>query len=503
MSDWSGGYITDVEYSRAYYLAQSPHLMAIACVINGLAVDLPWEVPGLHYLELGCGRGMNACVLAASNPDWQVTAIDFTPAAIAEARRLARDAGLDNVRFIEADLADFAETAEAAALAPADVVSLHGVWSWVGDPVRAGIVRLLAAKLRAGGIAHVSYNALPSQQSMLGMQRLIREAGRRLATRSDRQVVAGRDVVKALVAAEAAQLASTPIAREIEGRLDSLPVAYLAHEYMNADWRPCFHADVAGALAAAKLEYAGSARLHENFIDLMLTQQQRDVHARFEDPLMRELVVDTCVNRPLRHDIYVRGTARLSSGRRDQILGRVPLALAVEQDGFAFALEVPVGEAAMNRDYYGPMIEALAGGPMTIDELLALPNLSRQQPNPSEIAMMLAGSYRALVAPRPAAGADDRVQRFNAVVARRDARVDGLNNPGVLASLRLGAGYPCRAAELFLVDRITAAGGAIDPAVLAGELDPTLSPEEHARLVEVLGRVLHDRLAVWRRVGVV
>ena len=65
------------------------------------------------------------------------------------------------------------------------------MWSWVSNDVRAGIVRLLAAKTRAGGMVHVSYNSLPAWQGAIGMQRLIYEAGLRAAGRSDLQAQAG------------------------------------------------------------------------------------------------------------------------------------------------------------------------------------------------------------------------------------------------------------------------------------------------------------------------
>ena len=57
--------------------------------------------------------------------------------------------------------------------------------------VQAGIVRLLRAKVKPGGAVHVSYNALPAWGGALGMQRVMRECGRRLATRSDRQAEEG------------------------------------------------------------------------------------------------------------------------------------------------------------------------------------------------------------------------------------------------------------------------------------------------------------------------
>ena len=62
-----------------------------------------------------------------------------------------------NIEFIEADIA----TLDPDTLPEVDVASAHGLWSWVSDEVRAGIVRLLGRRLRPGGALHLSYNALP------------------------------------------------------------------------------------------------------------------------------------------------------------------------------------------------------------------------------------------------------------------------------------------------------------------------------------------------------
>jgi predicted O-methyltransferase YrrM len=83
MSGWGSGYVTDVTYLPAYYRQQSPAVMAIAAALGGVACDLPAPDAAIHYLELGCGLGFGATLLAASNPGWQVTAIDFNPAHIA------------------------------------------------------------------------------------------------------------------------------------------------------------------------------------------------------------------------------------------------------------------------------------------------------------------------------------------------------------------------------------------------------------------------------------
>ena len=129
--------------------------------------------------------------------------------------------------FIEADLAALAAGELAPDIPESDVVAAHGLWSWVGDAARAGIVRLLGSRLRPGGLLYISYNALPAWSSALGMQRLLREAGSRLARRSDRQAAAGLDIVRTLAEANARQLRD-PFVRSLIERTGS-PTPTISH----------------------------------------------------------------------------------------------------------------------------------------------------------------------------------------------------------------------------------------------------------------------------------
>src|SRR5207249_929738 len=135
-----------------------------------------------------------------------------------------------------------------------------------------------------------------------------------------RQADEGLKLVKELQVAGALQLTRSPWVNSLIDRMGTLPTQYLAHEYINSAWAPCFHADVAAAFADAKLEWVGSVNLVENFPDLTLTGEQRAVTQRFDDPLLRELVKDTCLDRSLRHDVFVRGARRMSPQLRDATL---------------------------------------------------------------------------------------------------------------------------------------------------------------------------------------
>ena len=498
--NWAGGYVTDVSYTAGYYVEQSPHLLALSAAVSGAVTDVGEHIDDLVYVELGCGRGMNALIQAVANPGWQVVAVDFTPAAIAEARALAREVGIDNVTFVEADLATLAEDPAAALIPEADVVSLHGVWSWVPMEVRAGIVRLMKAKVKPGGLVHLSYNALPALQNVLGMQRVMREAGLRLAERSDRQAVAGLAVVRDLVAGDALNLRNHPVG-ELLQRLEGLPHEYLAHEYMNGTWAPVFHADVAGALAEAKLDFIGSARPPENFPDLMMTEPQRKVYDRFEDRLMQELVKDLCSGRGLRHDIFARGHRPLSPAGRARAMMDMTLALTVAPEKFIYSLTLPAGQATLNAPFYGTVVEALAGGPRAVGELVGLPGLDGAQRDPTELVAMLVGTGQAIMLPRPTALADARTRRFNRLVGQRAMQGGRIDAPAAVAVPRLGGGLGCRAVDVFLMDRMAEAGGAVDPDIWIAELGAATTAEDHARLRARLTELAQERAPLWRRLG--
>lgn len=501
MNDWGDGYVTDVAYLMGFHPEQSPTHLALAALITGTASEIIAEPEGLAYLELGSGLGFSSSLLAASNPSWRVTAIDFNPEHIAASRAFAREAGITNVTFLEADLATLADSALAAEVPEADVVSLHGVWSWVSGAVRGGIVRLLKAKVRPGGLVHVSYNALPAWQGALGMQRLVREAGRRLAGRSDRQAAAGLGCVRALVAAGAQHLGADAFSKKLLERLTDAATGYLAHEFMNRDWQPVFHAEVATALAEAKLTYAGSCRLYENFPDLAMNEAQRKEAARFDDPLLFELIKDISGGPALRHDLYVRGSRRLSENERSRMLSDLTLVLMAAPARVRYEIEVAAGKATMNRECYGPMIEALAAAPQTIGGLIALNNTGDSRATAAEVAAMLVGSGQAAVALRPAAQPLRELDRFHAAAAQRARKFEKLTRPIALASHRLGSGVIASGLELLIFHRLITEGAA-EPLAWARLIAPGIDDAGAEGLATDITRILEERTQIWRLAGV-
>jgi SAM-dependent methyltransferase len=101
--------------------------------------------PG-RALELGCGTGRQAVELAQRG--WEVTAVDYVPKAIEEARSRARGAGVE-VRFLAGDVTRLEDLQLGA---PFDVVYDNKCFHGLSPAARQRYVSGVAGACRPGGI---------------------------------------------------------------------------------------------------------------------------------------------------------------------------------------------------------------------------------------------------------------------------------------------------------------------------------------------------------------
>jgi len=467
---WGGGYVTDTAYISGLHAGQAQPLAALAALMTGFAARPVRRDEAFAVCDLGCGMGTTALITAAANPAWRVVGLDFNPGHIAAARALAREAGLENVAFLEADLRDFAETPEGRALEAFDFVSAHGVWTWVGEDVQDGIVRLLGQKLKAGGMFHVSYNLLTGWQEALGLQLLVREAGLRLAQRADKQAEAGVRIARELAAAGEKTSFSGGFGKTMLERMADLPAAYIAHEMMNRHWRPVFHGDVAARLAAAKLEFCGSGRLTNNFPQMTMGEAQRAIAEQFDDPAMLELFKDICHAQAMRSDIFVRGGRRIDRQARDAALRDVILGLIALPASWKFEFGTGAGKAQMSENYYRRIFERLLDGPASVGELLALPDLPGRRDNPAELIAVSIATEQAVAVPNPGAAIDERCAKLNLALLRAQFAAGQGASPIDFALPCTGSGLTLPNFEGMIAHELAANPETTDPHELAARL---------------------------------
>jgi hypothetical protein len=483
MQRWGSGYVTDIEYTDGYYPPQEPGNLALTAAIVGL------EPPDLSrrftYCELGCGRGATSLVLAACHPNAEFHAVDFLPAHIAHAEARARAAGLDNITFHERSFEDLTR-GNAATLPMFDMVTLHGVWSWVGPEVQRAVLDFLSHRVKPGGAVYLSYNTMPGWSVRMPLQRLLKELTVLWPGRSDvaaeNAVAMLRRLADAKVIPEALH---DGLKKMTEGLARRFP-AYLAHEYLNEYWQPVYHADVARAFAEAKLNYAGSTDLLRNFVNLGVTAEQRKLLDEIPVVELKETLRDYFFDYSFRHDVYVRGARRMTEGRRNALLSALRLTLVRPTPE---EIEIVALQTAWrpDPDAYRVFLKALQRRPHSVAELLSMPDLSPTHSiTPAELVGVLIGTRIAAVHREAAPEAQASCERFNQLI-----EADGYmpQRAATLAVPSLGGGINLPAGDFALYLALKG-GKSVDPHELAKQFVKRCKEEGGFPVID--GKTLED-----------
>lgn len=418
MSDWSAGYVVDVEYTHGFYPELAPSHLNFCALLQGVqAPDL--DQPSVTYCELGCGQGFSTNLLAAANPNIQFHATDFNPAHIAGARALAQSARSTNVHFYDDSFADFIHRKD---LPDFDYITLHGIYSWISPENRKAIVDFIRLKLKPGGIVYISYNAMPGWASMLPLRRLMLEhvSAQGSSASLHSRISASLDFATRLQGLDTRFFANHP---RLESRIEKLKRQdrnYVAHEYFNRELTAFYFMDVAQELSDAKLSFVGSAGVIDSIEKLNLTDEQAKFLGEIDNIALRQTVRDHMIDQQFRRDIFVKGPVRLSTAASHEKWHQTRfVAMQHNQDitrdvqGLRFTAKF---EAAV----YDPLIEALAQGPASIPELMKRPALSKVSLNRliQAITFLAAkGAVRPCLSQQGLSERKARTDRFNTAIA--------------------------------------------------------------------------------------
>lgn len=467
MQHWGEGYVTDIQYVDEFNPEQSPQNIALAATLRGFE---PPDLSGkFTYCELGCGKGLTSLILAAANPNAEFHAIDFNPAYIARGEAQARAAGITNINFYERSIQDLVGP-DAPQLPMADIVAMHGVWSWVSPDVQNAILEFLKRRVKPGGLVYVTYNLMTQWANLLPLQAVLKEltssspAGRDVAIRD------AFAVIERLTESKVIPAGQRNLVQQLKrGVPEKYIWAYLAHELLPEHWKPTSHADVARAFGLAKLKFAGSADLLRNLVNVYLNEAQLASLAEIPSADMRETLADWAAGHWLRFDVFVRGVRRMSQSRQDALLGEMKLALVRPVPDF---IEIPGPNGTVIRAHpekYRRFTDALAERPQTVAELLALPVPAGYRPiGAAELVSVLLGTGIAL--PFYEAGPDARAActRLNHCMIEAEGDLAGLRHATMaVAPLRSGLTLKADDIELCLALR---SGERPNPAALAARL---------------------------------
>ncbi|MCB2108031.1 MAG: methyltransferase regulatory domain-containing protein [Rhodobacteraceae bacterium] len=430
------GYFTDLPYLAHYIRELNPHVIRAALNFN--SVPAPDTYKSFSYMELGFGAGLSLVVNAAANPHADFYGVDLMQKHVDDVRDVARAAGIENLRadaigFAQLDDQDYPDF---------DFIVLHGVWSWINEQNRQRILGFIARKLKSTGVVYVSYNVMTGWAALLPFRHLLKIKHDRAAGSADQRIRDALQQAAELEKAGAKYFKGNPAASEkLKNSLTMAP-AYLAHEYLNADWAPFAFESVAADMGDLGLAFGGSAESVFNIAPFNFTAAGQKLIAQANDLIEAETLKDVLLNQRFRRDVYV-ATGKYST--RNAMLADLKTTLFAglvtpelyPQVSLQTALGIFKGKMPSHR----ALIDTLAEKPDALENLLTHPALA------SFTIEDVAGSLAFLLAARAVGTAlpPDLQERARPACDRLNAWLlsnanDGAVSP-VLASPVLGGGF--------------------------------------------------------------
>lgn len=244
-------YHTETEYARA-----------LASELPGINLPTYLKQDDIQILVAGCGTGRHAIYVARYFKRAQVTAIDLSATSLAYASRMAQSYGLDNIRFMQADILALQELGQKF-----HIIECSGVLHHMANPLQG--CQALSQLLAPGGLIKLG---LYSRRARAQVS-LYRETHPVDTHIDDDQLRARRHALLAEMSPEYANIFASPDFYSLSGCRD-----LVCHEQEHV-FSPL---ELSSMLDECKLDFLGFVRLNAH-------TRQRYLRLFPEDPLLQNL----------------------------------------------------------------------------------------------------------------------------------------------------------------------------------------------------------------------
>jgi len=178
--------------------------------------------------------------------------------------------------------------------------------------------------------------------------------------------------------------------------------------------------EVAQEIAEAKCTYVGSATLTDNISVTSVPPGVQALMAEIEDAALMEAVRDLATAQSFRRDLYRRGSAQLESFEHLGLLEGFSIVRVAERPKGEFRVTCSAGEATGDMALYGPVLEMLEAGPLSLQTAHRLPVFAGKPiGDVLQIFVLLVSQGHAHLL-LPQAADRRRAAAFNAEIAHRN-----------------------------------------------------------------------------------
>lgn len=437
----SAEYVNDVPYVRQFVAELSPTRLRLVAALNGLA---PPQAVDFDYCELGCAHGDTLCALAAAYPRGRFLGIDLSAVHVASAKRLARDGALENIGVLERDLGSLVHED----LGTFDYIVAHGLLSWVSPEKRRAILDFASAKLKPGGLLHVSYNAMPGWASIEPLRQLLLFGG--AGETSLERARGGLAFAQSMERAGAEYFANNPAASRILETMTRADLPYVVHEYLHEHWVPMYFARVAWEMAGSDLHFVGVLPIHLNFRDTAIPEPQERLLAAVADRVTFESLKDFAIDAFFRHDVYVKGPVRREAAATNLYLDSTAWGTLANAPPDRI-VKLPHRTMALEGATFDALFAALAGGARTLSSLAsrgALAAVGIEELRSAMLRLIIAEHAVPMqTETRSVAASGDDLYSVPSVYNQTMLRRPSIDAPIVMASTVAGTAFPISALE--------------------------------------------------------
>ncbi len=384
MSTTTEGYVTDTAYVAEFYGDHAPSHMNLVAATNGFR---PRALDGdFTWCDYGCGNGLTAAVLAASYPKAGFYGVDFLPTHVRSGETLSVRMGLNNLHFLQRSFSDL----KPGDLPPLDFAVMHGVLSWISDPVREALLDDAAKRLKPGGLLLTGTNAMPGWAAKLPMRNMVYSLSKDGMNSLERARI-GLDWLKRLKKAQVKYFRDNPALAEAVDELERVDPRYMAHEYFNEHLRAFYFAEIKGMMEARGLRFAGCARLFLNMVDLAVPKDLQDDFRKVTSRAELEAKRDFIRNEIFRRDIWVKGDPLKTEDEwlavnQDQVFGTLEPLSSIDRS-------VAFGDVQLSYESepFVGLLKAVAERGISVRGMGDLPNMDSLSPwTRAEAARLLA-----------------------------------------------------------------------------------------------------------------
>lgn len=283
-----------VPYPTAVSPYTHPEALATLGHLYGLSVA---PITRCRVLEVGCGDGGNLIPMAHDLPESTFVGIDLAEQPIQKGEAKAEALGLDNLALHAGDLLETPPD-----WGTFDYIIAHGLYAWVPDQVRDGLLELIRRHLAPQGVAFVSYNLYPGAYLFRMLREMMLFHVRDIEDPEHRAAQA-RALLHLL---DDAQTEDTAYARILEEKIELLSTisdSYLTHDILSEEYAPSTFLEFVEHAQGHDLRYLADCDYFSMHPGTLPQATRQRIQALESAPMLMEQYLDFIRGRSFRRSL--------------------------------------------------------------------------------------------------------------------------------------------------------------------------------------------------------